>query len=148
MERQTIDVSNEWWEAKLQVEALKFHMNGLENVFKINELFRNVTAIGDRAWAPTSGLMPHLYSQAFMTKDNVSLDFEEVVHEDEVECSNHKQKTLAPNRKKFKKGRKKTIPHPRSYPSNLRIIVTVLRIRILIYELIHLVVVFKKFLIS
>ncbi|KAK2642878.1 hypothetical protein Ddye_024641 [Dipteronia dyeriana] len=65
MERQTIDASNEWWEAKLQV--------------------------------------------AFMIDDNVSLDSEEAVHEDEVECCNRKQKTLAPNRKKFKKGKKKTI---------------------------------------
>ncbi|KAK2656433.1 hypothetical protein Ddye_009485 [Dipteronia dyeriana] len=124
-------------------EASKFRVKGLEHVCKIDELFRDVTATGDRAWAPTSGLMSPLYSQAFMIEDNVSLDSEEAVHEDEVECNNRKQKTLAPNRKKFKKG-KKTIPHPRSYPSNLRIFVTVLRTRILIYELIHLVVVFKK----
>ncbi|KAK2655831.1 hypothetical protein Ddye_008883 [Dipteronia dyeriana] len=109
MERQTIGASNEWWEAKLQKypEASKFRVKGLEHVFKIDELFRDVTATGDRAWAPTSGLMSPLYSQAFMTEDNVSLDSEEVVHEDEIECSNRKQKTLAPNRKKFKNGKKK-----------------------------------------
>ncbi|KAK3193605.1 hypothetical protein Dsin_024915 [Dipteronia sinensis] len=108
MERQTIDASNEWWEAKLQKypEASKFRVKGLEHVFKIDELFRDVTATGERAWAPTSGLMPPLYSQAFMTKDNVSLDSKEAVHEDVVECSNRKQKTLAPNRKKFKKEKK------------------------------------------
>ncbi|KAK2648062.1 hypothetical protein Ddye_015551 [Dipteronia dyeriana] len=109
MERQTIDASNGWWEAKLQKypEASNFRVKGLEHVFKIDELFRDVNATADRAWAPTSGLTHPLYSQAFMTDDNVSLDSEEAVHEDEVECSNRKQKTLAPNRKKFKKGKKK-----------------------------------------
>ena len=63
--------------------------------------------MGARAWASTSSLMPHLYTQASMTEDNVSLDSEEANQEDEVECSNRKQKTLEPNKKKFKKGKKK-----------------------------------------
>ncbi|KAL5766199.1 hypothetical protein ACOSP7_016816 [Xanthoceras sorbifolium] len=35
-----------------------------------------------------------------------SLDYEEANHEKEVECSNHKDKILEPNRKKFKKGKR------------------------------------------
>ncbi|TXG47773.1 hypothetical protein EZV62_027067 [Acer yangbiense] len=111
MERQTIEASNEWWEAKLQKypEASKFRVKGLEHAFKLDELFRDVTATGARAWAPTSGLMPHMYTTS--TKDNVdatnSLDSEEANHGEEVECSKRKEKTLEPNRKKFKKGKKK-----------------------------------------
>ncbi|KAK2662844.1 hypothetical protein Ddye_001418 [Dipteronia dyeriana] len=143
------NMKKEWqlWDSLKYPEASKFRVKGLEHVFNIDELFRDVTATGDRAWAPTSGLTPPLYSQAFMTDGNVSLDSEEAVHEDEVECSNRKPKTLAPNRKKERK-KEKNNSYPRSYSSNLRIFVIVLRIRILIYELIHLVVVFKKFLIS
>ncbi|KAK3210943.1 hypothetical protein Dsin_015649 [Dipteronia sinensis] len=111
MERQTIDASNEWWEAKLQkyLEASKFRVKGLEHAFKLDELFRDVTATGARAWAPTSGLMPPMYTTS--TEDNVdvtnSLDSEEVNHREEVESSKRKEKTLEPNRKKFKKGKKK-----------------------------------------
>ncbi|KAK3211172.1 hypothetical protein Dsin_015878 [Dipteronia sinensis] len=75
---------------QVRVDASKFRVEGLEHIFKIDELFRDITATGARAWAPTSGLMPHLYTQAFMTKDNASLDSEEAIHEDEVECSNRK----------------------------------------------------------
>ncbi|KAL5834947.1 hypothetical protein ACOSQ4_014444 [Xanthoceras sorbifolium] len=38
--------------------------------------------------------------------DTNSLDSEEVNHEEEVECRNHKEKRLEPNRKKFKKGKR------------------------------------------
>ncbi|KAL5764623.1 hypothetical protein ACOSQ2_017217 [Xanthoceras sorbifolium] len=54
--------------------------------------------------------MPHLYTQASNIESNVdetnSLDSEEANHEEEVECSNHKEKRLEPNRKKFKKGKR------------------------------------------
>ncbi|TXG49506.1 hypothetical protein EZV62_025381 [Acer yangbiense] len=111
MKRQTIEASNEWWEAKLQKypEASKFRVKGLEHAFKLDELFRDVTATGARAWAPTSGLMPPMYTTS--TEDNVdatnSLDSEEANHGEEVECRKRKEKTLEPNRKKFKKGKKK-----------------------------------------
>ncbi|KAL5746880.1 hypothetical protein ACOSQ2_024177 [Xanthoceras sorbifolium] len=112
MERQTVDSSNEWWETKLQKypEALKFRVKSLEHAFKLNELFRDVTATRVRAWAPTSGIMPPLYTQASNIESNVnetnSLDSEETNHEEEVECNNRKEKRLKPNRKKFKKGKR------------------------------------------
>ncbi|KAK1574877.1 hypothetical protein Q3G72_000680 [Acer saccharum] len=111
MERQTIEASNEWWKAKLQkyLEPSKFHVKGLEHAFKLDELFRDVTATGARAWAPTSGLMSQMYTTS--TEDNVdatnSLDSEEANHGEEVECNKRKEKTLEPNRKQFKKGKKK-----------------------------------------
>ncbi|KAK3230844.1 hypothetical protein Dsin_002725 [Dipteronia sinensis] len=77
---------------QVRADASKFRVKGLRHVFKIDELFRDVTATGDRAWSPTSGLMPPLYSQAFMTEDNVSLDSEEAIHEDVVECGNPQTK--------------------------------------------------------
>ncbi|KAK2635900.1 hypothetical protein Ddye_030692 [Dipteronia dyeriana] len=63
----------------------------------------------DWAWALTSGVMPHMYTTS--SGDNVdatnSLDSEEANHGEEVECRKRKEKTLQPNRKKFKKGKKK-----------------------------------------
>ncbi|KAL5840204.1 hypothetical protein ACOSQ4_012812 [Xanthoceras sorbifolium] len=99
MERQTVDTSNEWWETKLQKypEASKFRVKGLEHAFKLDELFRDVTATGARAWAPTSGIMSPLYTQASNIETN---------HEKEVECSNRKERRLEPNIKKFKKGKR------------------------------------------
>ncbi|KAK2659495.1 hypothetical protein Ddye_006028 [Dipteronia dyeriana] len=102
MERQTIDASSEWWEAKLQKypKASKFCVKGLEHAFKLDELFRDVTATGARAWAPTSGLMPPMYTTSM--KDNVdatnSLDSEEANHGKEVECSKRKEKTFQAKR--------------------------------------------------
>ncbi|TXG51069.1 hypothetical protein EZV62_023593 [Acer yangbiense] len=58
------NVKKEWqlWDSLKYPEASKFRVKCLEHVFKIDELFRDVTATGVRAWAPTSGLMPHLYT--------------------------------------------------------------------------------------
>ncbi|KAL5746737.1 hypothetical protein ACOSP7_023709 [Xanthoceras sorbifolium] len=54
--------------------------------------------------------MPPLYIQVSNIEGNVdetnSLDFKEANHEEEVECSNRKEKRLEPNRKKFKKGKR------------------------------------------
>ncbi|KAL5749228.1 hypothetical protein ACOSP7_023831 [Xanthoceras sorbifolium] len=91
-------------------EASKFCVKGLEHAFKLDELFRDVTAIGARAWAPTSGIMPHLYTQASNIEGNIdeinSLDSEEANREEEVECSNRNERRLEPNRKKFEKGKR------------------------------------------
>ncbi|KAL5758343.1 hypothetical protein ACOSP7_020954 [Xanthoceras sorbifolium] len=112
MERQTVDASNEWWETKLQKypEASKFHVKGLEHVFKLDDLFGDVTATGARTWAPTFSIMPPLYTQVSNIKGNIdetnSLDSEEANHEEEVECSNRNESRLEPNRKKFKKGKR------------------------------------------
>ncbi|KAL5773063.1 hypothetical protein ACOSP7_012682 [Xanthoceras sorbifolium] len=99
MERQTVDASNKWWETKLQKypEASKFRVKGLEHAFKLDELFQDVTVTRDRAWAPTSGIMPLLYTQASNIEAN---------HEEEVECSNRKERRFEPNIKKFKKGKR------------------------------------------
>ncbi|KAL5761148.1 hypothetical protein ACOSQ2_019986 [Xanthoceras sorbifolium] len=96
MDRQTVDASNEWWETKLQKypEASKFRVKGLEHSFKLDELYRDVTATRARAWAPTSGIMPPLYTEASIIEGNIdetnSLDSEEANHEE----------------KKFKKGKR------------------------------------------
>ncbi|KAL5766448.1 hypothetical protein ACOSP7_017065 [Xanthoceras sorbifolium] len=109
MERQTVDASNKWWEKYL--EASKFRVKGLEHAFKLDELFRdNVTATEAKAWTSTSGIMPPLYTQSSYIEGNVdetnSLDSEEANHEEEVECSNRREKRLEPNIKKFKKGKR------------------------------------------
>ncbi|KAL5784437.1 hypothetical protein ACOSQ2_006829 [Xanthoceras sorbifolium] len=93
MERQTVNTSNEWWEIKLQSEALKFCVKSLEYAFKLDELFQDITTTGARAWAPTS----------CNVDETNSLDSEEANHEEEVECRNRREKRLEPNRKKFKK---------------------------------------------
>ncbi|KAL5846149.1 hypothetical protein ACOSQ3_009673 [Xanthoceras sorbifolium] len=52
----------------------------------------------------------HLSKQASIIEGNIdetnSLDSEEANHEEEVECSNRKERRLEPNRKKFKKGKR------------------------------------------
>ncbi|XP_062074957.1 L10-interacting MYB domain-containing protein-like [Humulus lupulus] len=57
IQRQTVDAPDEWWDAKLRkyLDAAKFRVRGLEHSFKLDELYRDVTATGARAWAPTSG---------------------------------------------------------------------------------------------
>ncbi|KAL5581301.1 hypothetical protein UlMin_013743 [Ulmus minor] len=108
MERQTIDAPNEWWEAKLQKypEASKFCVKSLEHAFKLDEIFRDVTAIGARAWALSSGLLPSSFMQDSTNDDNVNetanLDSEEADHE-QVECINHHEKEFGPKRKQLKK---------------------------------------------
>ncbi|TXG46934.1 hypothetical protein EZV62_026228 [Acer yangbiense] len=58
----TIDASEEWWHRKLQVHhnAAKFRKEGIEPVMmdKLDRMFMNITATGDHAWAPSSGVLP------------------------------------------------------------------------------------------
>ncbi|TXG73136.1 hypothetical protein EZV62_001715 [Acer yangbiense] len=58
----TIDASEEWWHRKLQVHhnAAKFPKEGIEPVMmdKLDRMFMNITATGDHAWAPSSGVLP------------------------------------------------------------------------------------------
>ncbi|GAY69250.1 hypothetical protein CUMW_270500 [Citrus unshiu] len=78
-----------------------------------------VTTTGARAWAPTSGVTPHLYNHSSfenIIKDDIapvdSANSEEVNH-DEIECSDRLEK-IPPRRKQLKKANRK-----RSISSNL-----------------------------
>lgn len=60
-------------------------MKGLDHAFKLDELFRDVTATGARAWAPTSGQMPRLYGQSSAAGDEVSEEDSDDCEGDNVE---------------------------------------------------------------
>ncbi|KAL1087340.1 hypothetical protein V6Z11_D08G176600 [Gossypium hirsutum] len=59
--KRTIDASDEWWESGLQVvpEAKKFRTSGIDPEFegKLDQMFMGIVAIGDKAWAPSSGTL-------------------------------------------------------------------------------------------
>ncbi|XP_062080012.1 L10-interacting MYB domain-containing protein-like [Humulus lupulus] len=107
IQRQTVDAPDEWWDAKLQKypDAAKFRVRGLEHSFKLDELFRDVTATGARAWAPTSGSLPPLYTE---DHNDIEIDenLEESDHEGVGDPMKKETKLLGPNRKQFKKGKK------------------------------------------
>ncbi|KAM6546243.1 hypothetical protein CsatB_026979 [Cannabis sativa] len=111
MQRQTVDAPNEWWEEKLQVgfykypDAAKFRVRGLEHSFKLDELFRDVTATGARAWAPTSGSLPPLYTE---DHNDIEIDenSEESDHERVCQQIRKEKNLLDPNKKQFKKGKR------------------------------------------
>ncbi|KAK2646379.1 hypothetical protein Ddye_021574 [Dipteronia dyeriana] len=58
----TIDASEEWWLSKLEVHpgASKFRKEGIdvEMKVKLDKMFMNITATGDYAWTPSSGILP------------------------------------------------------------------------------------------
>ncbi|KAL3502765.1 hypothetical protein ACH5RR_037214 [Cinchona calisaya] len=58
--KKTIDASNDWWNKRLEIvpEAAKFREKGLEHCFKLDILFMDVIAIGDKSWAPSLGFVP------------------------------------------------------------------------------------------
>ncbi|KAH9734469.1 hypothetical protein KPL71_017387 [Citrus sinensis] len=96
VERQIIKATNGWWEAKLQVDylnskAAKFQIKDLDHAFMLDELFRDVTVTGARAWAPTS--------DDIVLVD--STNSEEVNH-DEIGCSDRLEK-IPPRRTQLKK---------------------------------------------
>ncbi|GAY53430.1 hypothetical protein CUMW_149200 [Citrus unshiu] len=70
-------------------EAAKFRLKGLDHAFMLDELFRDVTTTGSRAWAPTSGVTPLLYNHSsfenFIEDDIAQVDSansEEVNHDE------------------------------------------------------------------
>ncbi|XP_062118591.1 L10-interacting MYB domain-containing protein-like [Humulus lupulus] len=107
IQRQTGNASDEWWDAKLQkyLDVAKFRVRGLEHSFKLDELFRDVTATGARAWAPTSGSLPPLYTE---DHNDIEIDenLEESDHEGVGDPMKKETKLLGPNRKQFKMGKK------------------------------------------
>lgn len=103
-------------------------------------MFCDVIATGTRAWAPTSALMPPLYSQStVITGDDVVA---EIGDHKEIRCSIRKVETST------KRKRKNKSFATLNYPHNLMNCVTLLKTRVLIYVSIHLDVMFKMFLIS
>ncbi|KAG2667377.1 hypothetical protein I3760_15G111300, partial [Carya illinoinensis] len=56
--KKTVDATDEWWAKKLQEipEAAKFRNAGLAHISKLDIMFRGITATGEGAWAPSSGL--------------------------------------------------------------------------------------------
>ncbi|KAK8999268.1 hypothetical protein V6N11_070444 [Hibiscus sabdariffa] len=58
----TVDASEEWWESRLKVvpEAHRFKLAGidLELEDKLDQMFKGIVATGDKAWAPSSGILP------------------------------------------------------------------------------------------
>ncbi|KDO38785.1 hypothetical protein CISIN_1g038263mg, partial [Citrus sinensis] len=110
VERQTIEVTNEWREKHL--EATKFRIKGLNHAFMLDELFHDITTTGERAWAPTSGVTPPLYNHSSfenIIEDDIvlvdSANFEQVNH-DEIGYSDRLEK-IPPRRKQLKKANKK-----------------------------------------
>ncbi|GAY58540.1 hypothetical protein CUMW_187740 [Citrus unshiu] len=110
VERQTIEVTNEWREKHL--EAAKFWIKGLNHAFMLDELFHDITTTGERAWAPTSGVTPPLYNHSSfenIIEDDIapvdSANFEQVNH-DEIGYTDRLEK-IPPIRKQLKKANKK-----------------------------------------
>ncbi|KAK8589750.1 hypothetical protein V6N12_024141 [Hibiscus sabdariffa] len=60
--KRTIDASEEWWKSRLQVvpEAQRFRTSGIDPEVeeKLDQMFRGIVATGDKAWAPSSGILP------------------------------------------------------------------------------------------
>ncbi|KAG7995360.1 hypothetical protein I3843_01G104800 [Carya illinoinensis] len=50
--------TDEWWAKQLQeiIEAAKFQIAGLAHISKLDIMFRGIIAIGEGAWATSSGL--------------------------------------------------------------------------------------------
>uniref|UniRef100_A0A5B6Z1X7 Myb/SANT-like domain-containing protein n=1 Tax=Davidia involucrata TaxID=16924 RepID=A0A5B6Z1X7_DAVIN len=64
--KQTISASNEWWINKLEIipEAAKFREKGLANKDELDQLFGDVAATGAHAFAPSSGVLPHMLADS------------------------------------------------------------------------------------
>ncbi|GMI90314.1 hypothetical protein HRI_002700700 [Hibiscus trionum] len=58
----TIDASEDWWENRLKVvpNAKRFKSAGIDPEVKgkLDQMFRGIVATGDKAWAPSSGILP------------------------------------------------------------------------------------------
>ncbi|KAK8486069.1 hypothetical protein V6N12_067073 [Hibiscus sabdariffa] len=59
--KNTVDASNEWWEHKIAENPKydKFRNKGLPFYNELTILFKDVTATGEFAWAPSSGILPN-----------------------------------------------------------------------------------------
>ncbi|KAL5558233.1 hypothetical protein UlMin_034444 [Ulmus minor] len=66
------------WDNKYP-EASKFCVKGLEHVFKLDEIFRDVKATGARAWAPSFGLLPPSFIKNNSTTTKLSKQLDEII---------------------------------------------------------------------
>ncbi|KAK9006398.1 hypothetical protein V6N11_035439 [Hibiscus sabdariffa] len=57
-----VDASEEWWESRLKVvpEAQRFKLPSIDPELedKLDQMFKGIVATGDKAWAPSSGILP------------------------------------------------------------------------------------------
>ncbi|GMI75007.1 hypothetical protein like AT5G05800 [Hibiscus trionum] len=74
----TVDASEEWWESKIKVmpEAQRFKLAGIDPELedKLDQMFKGIVATGDKAWAPSSGILP---------TDFIEQDYNETLEENE-----------------------------------------------------------------
>ncbi|KAK9008534.1 hypothetical protein V6N11_075423 [Hibiscus sabdariffa] len=58
----TVDASEEWWESRLKVvpEAQRFKLAGIDPELegKLDQMFKGMVAIDDKAWIPSSSILP------------------------------------------------------------------------------------------
>ncbi|KAK9018826.1 hypothetical protein V6N11_033872 [Hibiscus sabdariffa] len=95
----TVDASDDWWESRLKVvpEAQRFRLAGIDPELedKLDQMFKGIVATGDKAWAPSSGIMPtdfieHGYNETL----------EEIEEENEVEVVPMLRHPILKNEKK------------------------------------------------
>ncbi|XP_062103728.1 uncharacterized protein LOC133814835 [Humulus lupulus] len=86
-------------------DAAKFRVRGLEHSFKLDELFRDVIATGARAWAPTPGSLPPLYTE---DHNDIEIDdnLEERDHEGVGEPMRKETKLLVQIGSNLRRGKK------------------------------------------
>ncbi|MBA0638393.1 hypothetical protein Godav_024486 [Gossypium davidsonii] len=69
--KRTVDLPDDWWESRLKVvpDAKKFRTSGIDLKFeeKLDQMFMEIVATGDKTWAPSSGT---LHSDFFEDVDN------------------------------------------------------------------------------
>lgn len=86
-------------------------MRGLEHKIKLDEMFRDVTTTGARAWESTSGTVPSLYPQSISISDDDGVakigEHSDGDHE-KIWCSIHEDNAVEPSRKQINKGKKST----------------------------------------
>ncbi|KAH9686249.1 DDE Tnp4 domain-containing protein [Citrus sinensis] len=62
IQKKTIDASPEWWQSKLKAnpKVEKFRKEGIDKELegKLDRMFMNITATGNKAWTPSSGVIP------------------------------------------------------------------------------------------
>ncbi|KAK8518400.1 hypothetical protein V6N12_017549 [Hibiscus sabdariffa] len=122
--KRTIDASEEWWKSRLQVvpEAQRFRTVSIDPEVeeKLDQMFRGILATGDKAWAPSLGI---LLSDFFEHDDNEALDeIEEEnaigsdgnnespeIQSEPIEQMQQKQKSTDAGSSHFKRGKRKSL---------------------------------------
>ncbi|KAL4311380.1 hypothetical protein GQ457_01G014020 [Hibiscus cannabinus] len=97
--KRTVDAFDDWWESRLKVvpEAQRFRFACIDPELedKLNQMFKGIVATGNKAWAPSSGIMPtdfieHGYNETL----------EEIEEENEVEVVPMLRHSILKNEKK------------------------------------------------